>query len=437
MRHAAIIATIIAAASFQMAGQERFTIVADSATRAPLPGASIFDSNGKMIGLSSSKGRLPRIDEANYPITIRYIGFEETRVAKACSDTIFLKENIAELPEVVAETKSHKVLHVLGYVREYSMLTTYTDTVFLFREKMVDYMLKDNPHVKFRGWTRPRVLSSKSYYRFTNSAGLDSVSDRSNNHFSWSDWMGIAPETEMPFALQTTDVASDTLRGKYSAAESWAKNNDRVTIDVNILADTASRHWIPDMAGFFRKRDMEFDNFRLRLNYGNVAGNSVKPIDLTGYSFNIASNGRGYQMFKFNRVGDPYFVDTYGEVYIVDKEYITVKEAKKWERKKIDSESIGLLVPTEAPELQPDILRLVYRVNNIDTDKIRVETQPDMLMMRKYAPKRQDLFGRAFNILKTITGISKIRSNRKNEKNWRDFKRSQILKNSDKDFPEE
>lgn len=71
---------------------------------------------------------------------------------------------------------------MLAYVREYSTLSTYSDTVTLFREKMVDFMIVPDRKMKFRGWTSPRLLTSRSYYRFTDGEGLDSVSDRFNNH---------------------------------------------------------------------------------------------------------------------------------------------------------------------------------------------------------------------------------------------------------------
>ena len=41
----------------------------------------------------------------------------------------------------------------------------------------------------------PRILTCKSYYRFTNRNGLDSVSSASHHHFSWSDWIGLASES--------------------------------------------------------------------------------------------------------------------------------------------------------------------------------------------------------------------------------------------------
>lgn len=134
-------------------------VVADSTTRRPLPNASVYDRNGAPIGICDQKGILPHIAIGSYPITVRYLGFVDRTVASATPDTIFLQEDISELPEFVVKTRKHKVLHMLAYVREYSMLSTYTDTVFLFREKMVDYMLGIDRKVKFKGWILPRVLT--------------------------------------------------------------------------------------------------------------------------------------------------------------------------------------------------------------------------------------------------------------------------------------
>ncbi|WP_301059036.1 hypothetical protein, partial [uncultured Muribaculum sp.] len=133
-----------------------------------MPGASIFDRQGNSIGISNSKGRTPYIADESYPITVRYLGFKERVVTAASDDTIALQEIVSELPEVVIESRSHKVMHILAYVREYSTLTTYTDTVFLFREKMVDYMLTPDKKSKFKGWSSPRIMACKSYYRFSN-----------------------------------------------------------------------------------------------------------------------------------------------------------------------------------------------------------------------------------------------------------------------------
>lgn len=412
---------------FDMAGRTHHVVVADSVSHMPLPSASIFDGKGRIIGICNSEGQMPYISDSSYPVIVRYLGFKEKSVTTASCDTIFLQENSTNLPEVVIESHQHKVLHMLAYVREYSTLSTYTDTVLLFREKMVDYMLP-NKNSRFKGWSSPRVLKSKSYYHFTNAQGLDSVSDKCNHHFSWSDWMGIVPTPKLPTALRHMGYGTDTIRGKYSPTEMWTRNEAKINININVLADTTSRKWVPNLSVFFRN-NLDFENFRVRFNYDNVIGDSIAPIDLTGYSFNIESNGRGHGMFMFNRVDEPFFVSTYAEVYIIDKEYITIKEARKWERHKINTADIEIYEPGEAPDLQPSIQHLVDRVNTLDNDKIRLALTPDRSLIGRKVVK-QNIGQRALQILKTVTGISRYKMNRNLNRKWSDVKKKRIHDNN-------
>ena len=87
------------------------------------------------------------------------------------------------LPEFVYTPGEPRALHILAFVRDSSSLTTYTNTVILFREKWVDFMLPERPTKKISQWRRPRVLTTKSYYRFKDYGGLDSVSDKCSHHF--------------------------------------------------------------------------------------------------------------------------------------------------------------------------------------------------------------------------------------------------------------
>lgn len=418
---------------FSAEGQTHNRVVADSATRKPLPSASIFDRQGNLLGISKSNGKMPFIHPDSYPITIRYLGFKEVTVPAIGADTIFLQENIAELPEVVVESRHHKVLHILAYVREYSNLTTYTDTVFLFREKMVDFMQPSDRKMKFKGWSNPRVLSCKSYYRFQNRHGLDSVSDRSGYHFSWSDWIGIAPSTHLPAGLCNVESGVDTIRGKYGTTEIWSRNNDRVNVEVNILNDTTSRKWVPNLAGFFRN-DLDFEHFRVRYNYGDVVTDSISPLDLTGYSFNIESNGRGHEMFRFHRFDQPFFVSTYAEVYMLDKEYITVKEARKWENRKFDADEVEIIEPAEAPALQAEITELISRVNEVDKEGIRLDFPPDYRLISKHKSKGRRNFHigqRALMMLKDVTGITSYKYNKNMKRRWDELKKEAIRKNKE------
>lgn len=189
----------------------------------------------------------------------------------------------------------------------------------------------------------------------------------------------------------------------------------------------------PDLSLFF-KYDVDFEQFRVRFNYDNIDGDEIAPMDLTGYSFNIESNGRGHGLFRFNRYDEPFFVNTYGEVYIVDKEYITMKEAKKWEKLQTDTERITMYEPSDAPDLQSTILALVDRVNKLDHDRVRLDFVPDQRLVGRGVVK-QNFGQRMLSLLKTVTGISRVRANRSWKRQWRDFTHEQKKRNAHRNIP--
>lgn len=404
-----------------------FNIVADSITHSPLANASVFDRNGKFLGTSSPAGTITCTSAGDYPITIRYMGFREKHVPVPTADTIFLQENISQLPEVVIESRHKNMLHILAYTREYSTLSTYTDTVTLFREKMIDFMLPDDNKTRFKGWNIPRILNSRSYYHFTNAHGLDSVSDRWNNHFTWSDWIGIPPRADIPRDLVISETGTASRSGKYSPAEMWDKTYAGIAIDIDVLNDTTCHRWVPGISPFFKKDDIDFDQFRIRFNYLNTSGSQLNPSDLTGYSFNIETRGRGLGMVKFNRHDESIFVTTYTEVYILDREYISEKEARKWAKRPSDA-YIDIYESPDAPELQTSIKQLIARVETIDHDKIRLTIEPDKRLAGRVNIRRN--FGQAaLQRIKGIFGIDKILGRRKQNRQWKDFRKKQVEKN--------
>ncbi|MCM1337089.1 MAG: hypothetical protein NC187_01465 [Candidatus Amulumruptor caecigallinarius] len=426
----------LAAISVAAGSKPRHPVVADAVTRDPLSSASVFDSKGNPIGITRPDGSVICASAADYPLSIRYMGYHENTLESPGTDTLFLTENITRLPEVLVEAKQVKLLHILAYVREYSTLTTYADTVTMFREKMVDFMLPTDEKHSYRGWRLPRVLNARSYYRFTNATGLDSVSDRFGNHFSWSDWIGMFPTADLPTPLRAVEVATDTLRGKYSPVETWRRDGDRISVNVNVLADTIGRRWVPNISSFFRKDNTEFELFRMRLNYADVGPISVTPLELTGYSVNIESRGRGHNMFMFHHDDEPFFVSTYTEAYILDKEFVTVKTAKRWERCISDKgRDIDIIDPPEAPGLPSSTLALIERVNNLDPDKARLSVAPDTRLISRHVRKHNpnNLGFRALTMLKDLTGITDFKARRNFNRNWRKFIDGRKLSNSRRD----
>ena len=57
---------------------------------------------------------------------------------------------------------------------------------------------------------------------------------------------------KIPTALNSLECGADTLRGRYGPSEIWIRNNDRMTVDVDVLADTVGRKWIPNLSAFFK-----------------------------------------------------------------------------------------------------------------------------------------------------------------------------------------
>lgn len=415
--------------------RRRGVVVADSTSGAALSYASVYDRYGHPLGMCNRRGVLPAIAWESYPITLRYVGFKDRQVGELTGDTIFMQEDAAELPEVLVEAEGQRLLHILAYTREYSTLTSNSDTVFLFREKTVDFMIPAGGKVRFNGWTSPRVLASRSYYRFSDEKGLDSVSDESRHHFSWSDWVGISPAEAIPATLSGIECGSEAIRGRYGNIETWTKDGDRMRLEIDVLADTTSRKWVPNLSSFFNN-GLDFESFRLTYDFDNVTGDCVSPLDLSSYCFNIESKGRGHGMFRFSRSNQPFYVSTQAEVYIMDKEYITAKEARKWRDSKIDLSEIGIFEPMEAPELSASVMELVERVDRLDKGNVRLGYRPDYRLVSIYDGRRNFKLGRrALFMLKGMTGISAISGRRKLNKRWDSFRENQIQHNQMRAIP--
>lgn len=404
----------------EMLGQNRGIVVADRATHEALARASVFDRNGRLIGICSGDGIIPYISPGDFPVTIRYIGYHEHIMENSRCDTVFLDENIMELPEFIVEARNRNILHILGYVREYSTLSTYTDTIFMFREKMVDFMLPSDSRSKFKGWRTPRVLASKSYYRFTDASGKDSVSNRCNQHFSWSDWIRIPRSMPLTDRLRKSENAADTIYGKYSPTEIWSRKRNLLTIEVNVLADTTSRRWVPNFSNFFQN-NLDFEQLRLWYNYDLNDDLETNETDLTIFSMLIESNGRGRNMFMFNRKYEPFFVSTFAEIYIMDKEYITVKDARKIAKKIIKEGDFPIYEPQSVPELSNSVVELINRVNSADYDAARLSASPD----KRLAGRKVDKINVGERILKRLKGmfgIDNIAAKRKWKRQWEEFR---------------
>lgn len=368
------LACLILVCGIAFAGKVR---VIDAESGYPVARVSVYDRGGRMLGTADDQGVLSAISSGNYPVTLRSLGYEDLTVIRPGDSVILMERRIVDLPEVAVNTRKRPILHLTGYVRELSSMSTSMDTVRLYREKWVDFMIPTGNEKHFKGWLSPRLLTSKSYYRFTDWRGTDSVSDRSSHHFSWSDWISLPRRQNLPAPVKRITTGSDTLMGKYSPVEIWQRDSDRVAVEVNILADKMKGKWMPRLENPIWK-DMEFERLVMGYGYSDVDTFAVKPDNIDRMMCYIESNGRGHRMFRFNRDEEEIYVCTYMDLTIVDREYITVKEAKRKEKDHLGAlEEARMVFQSESVPRDSLINDLIARVNSIDHDGRRLTMELD------------------------------------------------------------
>ena len=292
-----------------------------------------------------------------------------------------------ELPEVKVSTKHRPILHLTGYIREISTMTSSIDTLLLYREKWVDFMLPTGKEKHYRGWTDPRLLKTKSYYKWTDASGRDSVSDRASHHFSWSDWVSLPPRVNLPTMIGGNRLGNDTLMGRYSPSEIWRKDTAGVSVTVNVLADSNKRKWMPRLAGPLWS-DTEFERLVIDYHFSDTDTFAVRPQNVDRMSCSIESMGRGHDMFRFKHYEDPcLYISTYFDLTITDREYLTVKEARRKEKDaRLAIEDAMLIFESERVPRDSVINDLIARVNAIDHDSRRLGMDIDSRVGNGHIP---------------------------------------------------
>ena len=181
-----------------------------------------------------------------------------------------MRESVSDLPEIVVQSRKNQILHLLGYVRG----ILHRDYIFRYRvyvsREIGRFHASRQGVRKFNGWSHPRVMASKSYYNFKNINCVDSVSDYFPEHFSWCDWVGIQNNIPLPQALRNNAFALDTVKGKYFPAVIWKRSEDRVDLDIDILADRANYKYVNALAGYL-DADMDFRRLNIHYLFDNVA----------------------------------------------------------------------------------------------------------------------------------------------------------------------
>ena len=337
----------------------------DASTNAPLPLASITDCSGNVVGMTDKSGVIPELQKDRYPITFNYMGYASLQILKPAEDDVKMIQQDYELPEIVISPGARPLLHLTGYMREITSVLSSSDSVTIFKESVVDFLVPVEK-TKAKGWKKARELASKTYVRMSDAAGLDSVSTSHEYEFMlWGYRKGLIPSSaKIPDKIKDTNVACDTIMGKYYPKIIWLKNGDVTRWYGDALANEKNHITTPWALKLF---GLTTDVTEISENYvfDTPDGGFIRPTDLRQVSVTIDMLAKGTLFKKTFDSSSPVNVRTYMELYLTDREFLSVEEGKSLKNEIPSIESSDILAPANANPLHPAIMRTVERVNSL------------------------------------------------------------------------
>ena len=337
----------------------------DAETEAPLPLASITDRSGNVVGMTDKSGEIPGLPKISYPITFNYMGYASLLVQEPAEDDVKMIQQDYELPEIVIIPGARPLLHLTGYMREITSVLSSSDSVTLFKESVVDFLVPVEKS-KVKGWNKARELASRTYVRMTSSSGLDSVSNKHEYEYMlWGNSHGLIPSvTKVPESIKGGDVACDTVMGKYYPKIVWWTNGDVTRWYGDALANEKNHvtsPWALKLLGL----TTDFTEISKNYVFNTPDGDFIRPTDLRQVSLTIDMLAKGKLFKKTFDSSSPVNVRTYMELYLTDREFLSEKEGKELKKEIPTIESSDIWAPTNANPLHPAIRRTVERVNSL------------------------------------------------------------------------
>ncbi|MDE6305395.1 MAG: hypothetical protein K2L90_02275 [Muribaculaceae bacterium] len=111
-------------------------------------------------------------------------------------------------------------------------------------------------------------------------------------------------------------------------------------VDVDVLSDTTGQKWLPNLSAILHSHT-DFDRISLKYTFNDIDKSTLLADNIARMSFNIESKGRGLNLFMVFPKYEPYYVNTYAELYITDKKYISIAQARKLEQNRPDERLAG------------------------------------------------------------------------------------------------
>ena len=293
------------------------------------------------------------------------MGYASLQILKPAEDDEKMNQQEYELPEIVIRPGARPLLHLTGYMREVTSVLCSSDSVTIFKESVVDFLVPVEK-TKIKEWNKARELASKTYVRMSNSSGLDSVSTNHEYEFMlWGNRKSLIPSaTRISDRIKGLDVVCDTVMGRYYPKIIWLKNGDITRWSGDALANEKNHITTPWALKLF---GLTTDVTEISENYvfNSPEDDFIRPADLKQVSITIDMLAKGKLYKKTFDSSSPVNVRNYMELYLTDREFLSEEEGKSLKKEIPIIDSSDILAPTNANPLHPAIIRTVERVNSL------------------------------------------------------------------------
>lgn len=345
---------------------ENRTLLIDKETEEPLVLASIIDRNGTIIALTGNDGTIPDLPTNAFPVTFSYMGYSPLEVHAVTNGNIGLTPKTFELSEVVISPGIRPLLHITGYMREYTSSFGSKDSLTIYKEAIVDFLIPI-AKTKNKGWQKPRILASNTYQRHTDAKGLDSVSNNTDNIYLMASHLNVFPSStssmlNLPKKIaNASGVASETVYTKKNAKMDWQRNGDVIRLNHDGLTQFPNHIYTPNALKVIGATTDFTEVLTSYIFITNEGESAITPADLCQISLSLKMTGRGKAYKWAFDSQTPLDMRSYIEIYITDREYVSEEEGKKLKK---NPPVVGskIRAPKEATALHPGIQKIIKRV---------------------------------------------------------------------------
>ena len=327
--------------------------VIDALDNMPVSAASAFDAEGNMVGYTKSDGVLSEIQASAYPITLRCMGYEQLVIDTPDAKTWQMVPVFFGLPELVIVPEERNVMKQTFYAREYFSLTAIGDTINFFAEHMAEQLVPASKDSKF----------SRVY---------------ANYKVDGEDSIVVKKELMFPSMLELLELSKDGVVAPESFRaddnqpkiyEEQGKSGVSLIHKQNAYSFTTVRDWLANkkkhrlsvlplkLMGITMKVKQLYVTHSYILNDEGI----YLPKDLKEASFVFEADVKGLPIRMMLGSNQTVVVRSLVEIYLVDWDYLTQKEADEEydKEKKVDN----FIIPSSVPPLNEATRILVEKAS--------------------------------------------------------------------------